>query len=55
MTIVVGFVFGWWDSSEVVEDAPVVEPINPFEGCEFEVVETAPWSFVADEFGLVEP
>ena len=51
MTVVVGFEFCWWDAAEFVEDASVVEPVNPFEGGEFEVIETAPWSFVADEFG----
>ena len=54
MTVVVGFVFGWWDAAEVVVDASVVEPVDPFEGGEFKVVEAAPWSLVADEFGLVE-
>ena len=50
----VGFVVGWRDSSEVVEDSPVVEPVDPFEGGELEVFETAPGAFVPDECGLVE-
>ncbi len=54
LTVVVGFELGWWDAAEVVEDASVVEPVDPFEGGEFEVVETAPWPFVADEFCFVE-
>ena len=54
MTIVVCFVVGWRDASEVVEDASVVEPVDPFEGGEFEVIKTAPGAFVPDEFGLVE-
>ena len=39
LTIVVGFVFGRRDAAEVVEDASVVEPVDPFECGEFEVVE----------------
>ena len=48
-----GFEFGGWDAAEVVEDASVVEPVDPFEGGKFEVVEAAPWSSVAGQFGLV--
>ena len=55
MTIVAGLVFGGWDSSEFVEEASVIEPVDPFECGEFEVVEAFPWSLVSDEFGLVEP
>jgi hypothetical protein len=32
----------------------VVEPVDPCEGGEFEVVEPSPWSPVADQFGLVK-
>ena len=46
MTVVKVFEVCWWDASEVVEDAVVVEPVDPFEGDEFEVVEAAPGSFV---------
>ena len=51
----VGFELGGWDAAVVFEEATVVEPVDPLEGGEFEVVEAAPWSLVADEFGLVEP
>jgi hypothetical protein len=54
LTVVVGLELGRWDSSEVVEEPPVVEPVDPFKGGEFEVVEASPWSLVADELGLVE-
>ena len=37
------------------EEAAVVEPVDPFEGGELEVVEAAPGAAVADELGLVEP
>jgi len=32
----------------------VVEPVDPFQGGELEVVEASPGAFVADELGLVE-
>ena len=35
------------------EEAAVVEPVDPFEGCVLEVVEAAPGAAVADE--LCEP
>jgi len=40
---------------EFVEEAAVVEPVDPFQCGQFEVVETSPWSPIANEFGLVEP
>ena len=55
LTVVEVFEFGGWDAAEVVEQALVVEPVDPFECGELEVVEAAPGSAVADEFGLVEP
>ena len=55
LTVVDVFVVGGRDASEVVEDALVVEPVDPFEGGEFEIVEAAPRASVAYEFGLVEP
>jgi hypothetical protein len=33
----------------------MVEPVDPLEGGELEVVEASPGAAVADEFGLVEP
>ena len=54
LTVVQCLELGRWDASEFVEEATVVETVDPFEGCEFEV-EAAPRARVADEFGLVEP
>ena len=54
LTVVVCFELRGWDSAEVVKDAAVVEPVDPFEGGDFEVFEAAPGSFVSHEFGLVE-
>jgi len=55
LTVVQVFELGGWDASEFVEQAPVVEPVDPLQGGELEVVEAPPWSLVPDEFGLVEP
>ncbi len=54
LTVVAVFELRWRDAAEFVEEAAVVEPVDPFEGGEFEVVEAAPGACVADEFGLVE-
>ena len=54
LTVVVGLELGWWHVAEFAEQASVVEPVDPFQGGEFEVFEASPGSTVADEFGLVE-
>ena len=43
------------DVAEFAEHAAVVEPVDPFEDGEFEVVEAPAEALVADQFGLVEP
>jgi hypothetical protein len=48
------FELGWRDLSVGLEEAAVVEPVDPFEGGELEVVEAAPGSPVADKLGLSE-
>ena len=48
------FELGWRDVAVGFEEAAVVEPVDPFEGGVFEVVEAAPGAAVADELGLVE-
>ncbi len=55
LTVVEVFELCWRDVAEFTEDAAVVEPVDPFEGGEFEIVETTPGAFVANQFGLVEP
>jgi hypothetical protein len=52
LTVVVGLEPVWWDAAEFAERASVVEPVDPFQGGEFEVFEASPGSPVADEFGL---
>lgn len=55
LTVVEVFGFGWRGAADVVEEPSVVEPVDPFQGREFEVIEASPGAPVADEFGLVEP
>ena len=50
--VVVGFVFGGWDAAGFVDQPPAVEPVDPFQGGVFEVVEPLPWPQVADELGV---
>ena len=52
--VVVGFVFGGWDAADVVEQALVVEPVDPFEGGVFEVVEATAGSPVVHQLGFVQ-
>jgi len=41
--------------SGFVEEAPVLEPVNPLEGWQFEVVESPSRATVPNELGPVEP
>ena len=49
------FVFGRRDVTDRFEQSPVVEPVDPFQGGELDVVDVLPRSPSADHFGLVEP
>ena len=42
VTVEAVFELGGWDATVVFEQPAVVEPVDPFEGGELEVVETAP-------------
>ena len=44
----------WRDVAKLAEQATVVEPVDPFEGGEFEVVKAPLGPLVANQFGLVE-
>ena len=46
---------GGWDVAEFAVQAAVVEPVDPGERRQFDVVGVAPGALAADEFGLVEP
>ena len=45
---------GRWNVAECAVEALVVEPVHPLKGCQLDLVDVAPWSFLADQFGLVE-
>lgn len=54
LNVVVLLELGGWDPSELVEETPVVEPVDPFQGGQFEVAEATPWPPVAAQLRLVE-
>ena len=54
LTVVGVFGFGGRDAPVSVQEPPVVEPVDPFQGRQFEVLEAPPGAAVADQFGLVE-
>ena len=47
------FGLGGWNVADRFEQAPVVEPVDPFQGGELDGLQAAPWP-AADYFGLVE-
>jgi hypothetical protein len=49
------FELGRWDVLAVAVQPSVVEPVNPFQGGEFDVVQGAPRAFAPDQFGLEQP
>ena len=54
LVMVVGLLFCWWDVSDWFEKPAVVEPVHVLEGGVLDMVEVPPWSFVSDQFGLVQ-
>ena len=46
--------FGWRDISDGLQKPSMVEPVDSFQGCEFNRFEAAPWSAPMDDLGLVE-
>jgi hypothetical protein len=53
LTVVVGFVFGWRDVSDRLEDPVVVEPVDPLQRGVFDVVESPPGSTSVDDLDAV--
>jgi hypothetical protein len=51
----VGFGFGWRDVAGGLQQAAVVEPVDPVQRCVFDRLEAAPWSAAVDDLGLEEP
>ena len=54
LSIVARFGLGGRDIADGLEQAPVVEPVHPFQGGEFDGLQGAPWPAASDHFGLVE-
>ena len=54
LLMVVGLLFCRWDVSDGFEKAPVVEPVDVFEGGVLDLVEVLPRSAFVDEFCLVQ-
>jgi len=46
--------FNRWQVAEGFEKAPVVEPIYPFEGCKFDLLQVTPGTVMVDQFGLIQ-
>ena len=55
LTVVVLFVLGGWDVSAGAVQPAGVEPVDPFQGGELDVVDAAPGPAPTDQLGLVEP
>lgn len=54
MTVVQRLAFGWWHVAAVLVESAVVEPVDPFQGGHFDLVDSAPRPERLDQFGLVE-
>jgi hypothetical protein len=52
LTVVGGLLLGWWDVCDGFEEAPVVLPVDPFEGGEPDGFEVSPWPLPVDDLGL---
>ena len=52
--IVGGLGFGRWSIADWPEETAVVEPVDPFEGGEFDRFEAAPGATSMDHLGFVE-
>jgi hypothetical protein len=46
--------FGWRDVSDGLQKPSMIEPIDPFQGCEFHRLEIPPWPAPMNDLGLVE-
>ena len=54
LSIVACFGLGGWNVADRFEQAPVVEPVHPFQGGEFDGFQAAPRPAASDYLGLVE-
>ena len=55
VTVVALFELGGSNVCAVAVQTPVVEPVDPFQGRELDVVEAPPGASPSDQFGLIEP
>ena len=44
----------WRDVSDGAKQAPVVEPVDPAEGGQFQILHVAPWALAVNQLGFVE-
>jgi len=54
LAVVLGLVFDRWKVAQGGVQSGGVEPVDPVQGGQLEVVDAVPWTVAADEFGLVE-
>ena len=55
VSVIPVFEFDWWDHADLAVYPSMVVPVDPFEGGQLDVVESAPGAVSADEFGLERP
>ena len=55
VSIVARFGFGRRDIPDRLQQPTIVEPVDPFEGCELDGLEAAPRPAPMNDLGLVEP
>ena len=49
------FSLGWGDVSDGLQQPPMVEPVYPFEGCQFNGLKRAPSPAPMNDLGLLKP
>jgi hypothetical protein len=52
--VILCFGFSGWDMTDGLEQAPVVEPVDPFKRGIFDRFERSPWPSPVDDLGLVK-
>lgn len=52
LTVVGVFEFGGWDVAAGLEQVAVVEPVDPFQGGDLDLLDRAPRALGFDQFGL---
>lgn len=52
MSVLVVFKLDRWDHAEFAVESPAVKPVDVFDRRNLEVLDAAPWTAVADQFGF---